>query len=74
MLNLDQDKFMTDYVTTFLATWAANEYDKADANHNVMNVNKPPVTHAISLARVAWCELISYGRGYVQGPEGTVNL
>ena len=29
MLNLDQEKFITDYVTTFLATWAANNYVRA---------------------------------------------
>lgn len=63
MLNIDQDQFMTQYVTTFLATWAANEYDKADADHNVMPLTKPPVSHAISLARVAWCELMAYGYG-----------
>lgn len=69
MLNLDQDKFITDYVTTFLATWAANEYEKADANHNVMKVNKPPVTHAIALARVAWCTLLDYGYGMQRAPK-----
>lgn len=61
MLNLDQDQFMTQYVTTFLATWAANAYDRAHADTEVMPLTKPPVSHAISLARVAWCELIAYG-------------
>jgi hypothetical protein len=61
MIDLDQDVFMTQYVTAFLANWAANQYDKANADTEVMPLTKPPIMHAISLARVAWCELMAYG-------------
>lgn len=62
MLDVNQDKFITDFVTTFLATWAAREYDKVDADHNAMRANNPPISHAISLARVAWVQLLDYAR------------
>ena len=56
MLKLDQDEFITQFVTTFLATWAAAQ---VLAGRNIVAEGQP-VQQAIHLARCAWCELMAY--------------
>jgi hypothetical protein len=58
MLNLNQDAFIAQYVTTFLATWAVKEYDSACARGEQKRLNKPPVEDAVYLARMAWMHLL----------------
>jgi hypothetical protein len=64
MLNLDQDKFITDYVTTFLATRAANRYVPGSPDTEIA-----PVGEALNLAREAWCRVLEYGFGPVRRIE-----
>jgi hypothetical protein len=61
MLNLDQDKFITDYVTIFLATWTANEYDSACQRGEQRKLNNPPIEDAVYLARMAWMKMVQLG-------------
>ena len=56
MLKLDQDEFITQYVTTFLATRAANRYEPGTPAWELA-----PVGDAIISARNAWCQLMAYG-------------
>jgi hypothetical protein len=57
MLDLSQDKFITDYVTTFIATWGAEQY-----HQNAAHAGKtpPPVEDAICMARIAWVHLLDH--------------
>jgi len=57
---MDQDQFIEQYVTTFLATWTAKEYDSACANGQQKRLQKPPVEDAIYLARHAWYEMLAH--------------
>jgi hypothetical protein len=66
MLKLDQDEFITQYVTVFLASWTANEYNMACMRGEQKRLNNPPVDDAIYLARAAWGRLMELGVGPLQ--------
>jgi hypothetical protein len=58
MIDVSRDKFVTDYVTTFLATWGAKQWDRhGDGAFEAM----PPVYSAIHMARLAWVHLLQDG-------------
>lgn len=57
MFNLDQDRFMSDFVATYLATWAANR-DSQVWDGKPSEPVHPPVQRAVMAARVAWYSLI----------------
>jgi hypothetical protein len=59
MLKLDQDTFITNYVTTFLATHAA-EYHAQKVKRPPLGQYTPPISEAILYARTAWYELIRH--------------
>ena len=61
MLKLDQDEFITQFVTTFLATWAADHCEDASRRGTTEALKHPPVEDAIWCARMAWMNLIAYG-------------
>lgn len=58
MIDVSQDKFTTDFMTTFLATWAAEQFNMRGAS--ARNAH-PPVGQAVEMARRAWIELMDYG-------------
>jgi hypothetical protein len=62
MLILDQDKFITDFVTTYLAT-AAAQRDMTPQGGQPVNPQHPPVQNAVMAARIAWVHLLQYGYG-----------
>lgn len=59
MLTLDQDKFITDFVITFLATDAAKMYAKAGDEPFAMH--QPPIADALMAARLTWMHLLQMG-------------
>jgi hypothetical protein len=62
MLNLDQDKFITDFVTTFLATWSAEQHSRRLRDEAANDANLPiPIPQAINAARIAWMNLLAHG-------------
>lgn len=61
MLKLDQDTFITQFVTTFLAHWAAKHYDTPGEKQ--FDMLHAPVQPAIVAARLAWYEMLSMGFG-----------
>jgi hypothetical protein len=67
MLDLDEDQFMTQYVTTFLAQHAVNWHrdlqDEGDNRRLAMNRMHTPVADAVYMARIAWHRLMEYGIG-----------
>lgn len=68
MLNLEQDQFMTQYMTTFLATWSAEQLNlRGESARNLHH----PVEQAIRCARVAWCDLMQYGLARSAFQRGT---
>lgn len=56
MLNLDQDTFITNYVTTFLSTHAADRHSRL--GNDGAEKYQPPVTEAVLYARRAWYSLL----------------
>lgn len=60
MLNLDQDTFISQYVTTFLATQAANEYTKCRAAGacTPLSTNEADIEIAFIQARHAWYTIL----------------
>jgi len=58
MIDVSQDKFVTDFVTTFLATWSAGQYNHL--GEDAWNL-VPPVKQAIWSARRAWVGLLEHG-------------
>lgn len=68
MLNLDQDTFITQYVTTFLATRGAQQYADARIGNleagvrcDAMMALSLPVRDAMMMARIAWYRLLEQG-------------
>lgn len=61
MIDIDQDQFITQFITMFLATWTANEYAGACARGEQKRLENPPVADAIYLARVAYCSILEHG-------------
>ncbi len=57
MLNLNQDDFISNYVTTFLATKAASAHPSTPQ----LDLHDPPIADAIYLARMAWYKILEYG-------------
>jgi len=57
---LDQDKFIADFQTQFLATWAANEYSKRVPGATVEYdwLKDAPITEAMMLARHIWHQVV----------------
>jgi hypothetical protein len=49
-----EEQFKEDFVTTFLATWVANHYDKAYTLNAQEGLYDPPVEDAEHLAGKAW--------------------
>ena len=58
MINVSQDKFITDYVTTFLATWGAEQFRVQGMAARGLHA---PVEQAIFMARAAWYALNERG-------------
>jgi len=50
----DEQEFKANFVTTFLATWCANNYDDACMMGEHERLNTPPVEDAEFLAAEAW--------------------
>lgn len=57
MLKLDQDTFITQFVTIFLATEMATNTHCITPSERW---KRPPVEDAVRAARMAWMELISH--------------
>jgi hypothetical protein len=55
MLDVSQDKFITDFVTTFLATWSADRYKMRGEGARKEDA---PVEQAVWSARRAWMSLL----------------
>jgi len=49
-----EKEFKANFVSTFLATWVANHYDRACAEGRHDTLEKPPVEDAEFLADKAW--------------------
>lgn len=58
MIDVSKYKFVSDFITTFLATWAAEQYNLRGAS---ARDTSPPVQQAMHMAQVAWCELLAHG-------------
>ena len=58
MIKLDENVFMTQYVTTFLATWAAKRYDVV--GEKPVRDQTPQITEALILARITYQNLLAY--------------
>lgn len=58
MLNLDQDKFITDFVTTYLASHAVERCRDDGEFHPIHHAYEAPVAAAIQHARKAWYEIL----------------
>lgn len=54
----DKSKFMKDFATQFLASWAASKYDDFCTRGLHEELRKPPVEDAIHMAAVAWSHLV----------------
>lgn len=50
----DDQKFKMNFVSTFLATWCANEYTNVCMRGEQVRLNTPPVEDAEFLAEQAW--------------------
>ncbi len=51
---MDKETFINNYVTTFLATWTANEYPMACMTGTHKKLHEPPVEDAYFLAEKAY--------------------
>lgn len=58
MIDVSQDKFVSDFVTTFLATWSTVQYNQR--GNDARNLT-PPIEQAIWSARRAWMGLCEHG-------------
>jgi hypothetical protein len=55
---MDEKTFKNNFITTFLATWVANNYDEYCMEGKQEQLSKPPVEEAIFLADEAWNEFV----------------
>jgi hypothetical protein len=51
---IKEDKFKENFISTFLATWTANNYDNYCIQGKQEDLEHPPVEDAIFLAESAW--------------------
>jgi hypothetical protein len=58
---MSQDEFIENYVTTFLATWAAQESKNHPSGQTEGWMKRQPVEEAIIAARYAWYSMLEYG-------------
>jgi len=56
---LNEETFKSNFITVFLATWVANNYQEAINNGEHEKLNHPPVEDAEMLANEAWREILS---------------
>lgn len=56
----DEEKFKKDFVTQFMATWVANNYNSYCSNR-WSELGKPPIGDAEFLADSAWRNMVSIG-------------
>lgn len=50
----DEQTFKLNFISTFLATWCANEYEDSCMTGQHRRLEKPPVEDAEYLAEKAW--------------------
>jgi hypothetical protein len=55
--NISEGQFKSQFTMTFLATWAATQYDHACASGQQERLETPPVEDAVFLADAAWLAL-----------------
>lgn len=53
---IKEDKFKENFISTFLATWTANNYNDYCIQGKQEDLEHPPVEDAIYLADKAWIE------------------
>ncbi len=53
-----EKKFKENFITTFLATWVANNYHDACINNQHDMLHNPPVEDAEHLAQKAWEKVV----------------
>jgi hypothetical protein len=51
---MDEKSFKANFITTFLATWVANNYDECCMRGQHERLSDPPVEDAEFLANEAW--------------------
>lgn len=51
---MEKTQFIDNFITTFLATWTANNYDIMCAQGEWSKLENPPAEDAVHLAECAW--------------------
>lgn len=54
---MEKTQFIDNFVTTFLASWTANNYDLMCARGEWEKLGNPPVEDAFHLAEHAWLKV-----------------
>lgn len=54
---MKEDEFIDNFMTTFLASWTANNFDLICARGEWERLENPPVEDAIYLAECAWSKV-----------------
>jgi len=58
---MNEKEFKNSFVSTFLATWSANNFEKCCSTGTQERLSNPPVEDAFFLADEAWNKIKSSG-------------
>lgn len=57
-VKLDEHTFKSQYIASFVATWAANNYEDSCMRGEQERLNRPPLEDAMFLANAAWAHYL----------------